>query len=422
MLATDAAHNKWLKITTPTAKCDFCSKKNSVLYRCEEIGCRIAACRPCMEEGVLEDAPHEMLYEHVKLLDWTKSKGPVTRGRSVRSGQATTDTPPASVRKNKKGKAKAKKDGGSILLSGATNDTHEVSSERGSANKGPSRPHDALGYGSDMPEAYPHKYQSSSSVDISNNYGAGLNMLMSLGQSGRASPFSMQRPSITQYQYGNSQGYRSPKLTTSRELTSAENSAPEGYLLTHAQSPFLKSNSYADHGRQNQEEREPMEYREPRKRSCDDETCTDENYQAPPAVKRKVEHDKPPRRVSIPPEWLEAVDPELLAKADDEMLDAAKTLVFMKLGGFEGGVAGPSDNSTNMEMNKFSSVDTKDLDEQRDRTAAHPATRRLLPGTRPVTCSPHIAKPQSSLASRRVSKVRSLEPHLCMAYIFLQNH
>lgn len=67
-------HNDWGRNLQATSKCDWCSKKNTVLRRCNI--CYINACRACVASGCLEDLQHNVSRTSADDFDWKKYKKP----------------------------------------------------------------------------------------------------------------------------------------------------------------------------------------------------------------------------------------------------------------------------------------------------------------------------------------------------------
>lgn len=65
-------HNNWGRNLQATAKCDWCSKKNTVLLRCNS--CYLNACRNCVADGHLEDDKHQLERASVNNFDWEKPR------------------------------------------------------------------------------------------------------------------------------------------------------------------------------------------------------------------------------------------------------------------------------------------------------------------------------------------------------------
>lgn len=79
-------HNDWCRNLQATSKCDWCSKKNTVLRRCNI--CYINACKACVANGCLEDPQHNVSRTSVDDFDWKKYKKPRQSSQGL-----DTDTP-----------------------------------------------------------------------------------------------------------------------------------------------------------------------------------------------------------------------------------------------------------------------------------------------------------------------------------------
>lgn len=88
-MANNTIHDDWGRNLQATAKCDWCSRKKTVLRRCNI--CHVNACKGCVAEGCLEDARHRVPRSAADDFDWEKTKKhhrlPACSGRARNRGE-----------------------------------------------------------------------------------------------------------------------------------------------------------------------------------------------------------------------------------------------------------------------------------------------------------------------------------------------